>query len=35
LWLLAYSNTHTLIGALYFLMGAVLLVRESRFANSG
>lgn len=35
LWLLAYSNTHTLIGAIYFFMGSVLLVRESHFAKSG
>lgn len=33
LWLLSYSNTHTLIGAIYFFMGAVLLVRESREAE--
>ncbi|MBC8716488.1 hypothetical protein [Ochrobactrum sp. Marseille-Q0166] len=33
LWLLSYSNTHTLIGAVYFFIGAVLLVRESREAE--
>lgn len=33
LWLLSYSNTHTLIGAIYFFMGAVLLIRESHEAK--
>lgn len=35
LWLLGYSNTHTLIGAIYFFMGSVLMVRESKLAKNG
>ncbi|MFD1199062.1 hypothetical protein ACFQ3K_12165 [Brucella gallinifaecis] len=33
LWLISYSNTHTLIGAIYFFIGALLLVKESREAQ--
>lgn len=34
-WLLTYSNTYTLIGALCFFAGALLTVKESRLTSAG